>query len=98
MHVNYLVLHRSMCRGHANWPRTGKLAPRLRPRKTGDTSFTSPVMCLGLIFLSDIVASDAHNMHTKCGLLLQNVRNQYIRKNVPNKLAPTFSRVLCGKE
>ena len=70
MHVNSLVLHRSMCRGHPNWPITGKLAPRLQPRKTGDTSFTFVPGCVsGCDFFFDIVASDAHNMHTKCGLL-----------------------------
>ena len=69
MHAFFLVLRRFMCRGHANWPRTGKLAPKLRPRKTGDTPLTSPVMCPGVIFFFDIVATDAHDMHTKLGLL-----------------------------
>ena len=40
-----------------------------RHPQLSERSFTSPVMCLGVIFFFDIIASDAHNMHTKCGLL-----------------------------
>ena len=69
MHAFFSVLRRSMCRGHANWPRTGKLAPKLWPRKIGDTLLTSPVMCPGMVFVFDVVATDGHDVNTKFGPL-----------------------------
>ena len=59
------------CAGGTQTGQEQRLAPKLRPRKTGDTSLTSPVMCPGVIFyfFFDIVAPDAHDMHTKFGLL-----------------------------
>ena len=90
----FLVLRRFMCRGHAQWPRTGKSAPKLRPRKTGDTSLTSPVMCPGVIsFLTSLPLMPMICIQTWASGKLQNACNQHIRKSVPIRPAPTFSPV-----